>query len=320
MMNALESSATPGGSFLEQTLSVVTGAPVLHDPNKLGALYFYKLGSTTFTTRGLGTGESNILNLDTDAMLAAASTNALGGGPTQVALQARGSMRADLVPGKTGALSFADVFRVSPLGVDPTNGTPGYPILRFGLVQAELRAAIEGTLQLATQDEDFFVSPSGLKVNYDRTRAPLDLSTPTSAAGPGWTTRIATVAGDGSETVWFDTMGGANPGGWLSAGGPTTPVVVAATYQLAAFASLLGIAPRDPLTFQPVAPTDFSRLFLRWPVSGSPAVKDHQALASYVYNACKANGGKLPPLYDDASTTVGKIPRRMICSGAACGP
>jgi 5'-nucleotidase len=317
MVNGLEVSAT-GPSFLQATLTAVTGStPARTNP---GDLYFFKLGQTAFPVRGLGTGESNMLNLDTDALLRAA--NAFGG-PTQVALQARGSMRADLLPGKTGAISFADIYRAAPLGVDPTPGTPsfgtpGYPLLRFGMVRAELRAALEGTLLKSLEDPDYFVSPAGLKVKYDRTRA---MWNPADPAGLGWITYMATVAADGTESAFYDTT--LSAAGWLSAGAPASPIVVAATYQLGAFAASLGITPRNPTTF--VTTTDLSSLIVRYCADPAtcPSVKDHQALASHVAQVSAANGGNLPSRYDAASLTTdpatnGKIPRRMVCEGAAC--
>lgn len=314
MVNGLEVSAT-GPSFLQATLTAVLGTtPARTTP---GSLYFYPLGQTSFAVQGLGTGESNMLNLDTDALLRAA--NAFGG-PTQVALQARGSMRADLLPGKTGVISFADLYRAAPLGVDPTNGTPGYPLLRFGMVRAELRAAIEGTLLKSLEDPDYFVSPAGLKVKYDRTRA---MWNPADPAGLGWITYMATVdPTSGAETPFYDTT--LSAAGWLSAGAPTSPILVTATYQLGAFAASLGITPRDPTTFAPT--TDLLSLIVRYPCAGPaacPAVKDHQALASHVAQVSAANGGALPSRYDAASVTVdpatnGELPRRMVCEGAAC--
>ena len=90
---------------------------------------------------------------------------------------------------------------------------------------------------------------------------------------------------------------------------------VAATYQLAAFAASLGIAPRDPTTGAAVSPANLSTLFIRR--SGGSAVKDHQSLASYVAASCDGHGGELPSAYD-ASTIEGAVPRRMVCVGAAC--
>jgi 5'-nucleotidase/UDP-sugar diphosphatase len=317
LVAALEVGTTP--SFLTSTLTAVTGTPPTR--TTAGSLYFYPLGHTTFSIHGQGTGESNMLNLDTDAMLAAAN-NVLfaGAGTTQVALQARGAMRADLVPGKTGVLSFADVYRVAPLGLDPTDPahpTPGYPILRFLLARAELRAALEGTLLLNLQNPDYFVSPSGLKVTYDRGRKMFDAANP---AGPGWITYMATVSATGVETPFYDVSLSAS--GWLSASGPTELMPVAATYQLAAFAASLGIAPRNPSTGAPVPPASFSTLMLRYPCAGPgtcPAVKDHQALASYVYAISGAPVVPLPSRYD-ATTTEGHIPRRMVCVGSDCPP
>lgn len=310
MLNALEVSAT-GPSFLQSTLTAVTGAtPTRTTP---GSLYFYPLGHITFEVKGLGTGESNMLNLDTDALLAAANSF---GGATQVALQARGSMRANIEPGKTGVLSFADLYRAAPLGVDPTNGTPGYPILRFLLSPAELRGALEGTLLMNLQDPDYYVSPAGLKVTYDRTRAMWDQSNP---GGLGWITRMATVSSSSVETPFYDVALAA--GGWLvDPTNPATFISIAATYQLGAFASTLGIKPRNPTTFAQVELADLPTLFVRYPCAGPgacPAVKDHQALGQYVYAISGVPAVALPSRYD-ATTTEGHIPRRMVCTGAAC--
>ena len=314
LVGALEASPSVSASFLTQTLTAVM-YPATPTRTKLGDLYFQPLGTTTFSVQGLGTGESNMLNLDTDALLAAANTF---GGATQVALQARGSMRANIAPGKTGVLSFADLYRAAPLGVDPTNGTPGYPLLRFGMVRAELRAALEGTLLKSLEDPDYFVSPSGLKVKYDRTRA---MWNPADPAGLGWITYMATVDSAGAETPFYDTS--LSAAGWLSAGAPTGLVQVAATYQLGAFAASLGITPRNPTTGAPV--TDLVSLMVRYPCATAPcpSVKDHQALASYVYAISGAPAVPLPSRYDATSatsnpTTNGAIPRRMVCVGAAC--
>jgi len=309
LVAGLEVSAT-GPSFLEQTLYAVLGTAVTHTATR-GDLYFYPLGQTAFAVRGLGTGESNMLNLDTDAILAAANRF---GGATQVALQARGSMRADIQPGKTGVLSFADLYRAAPLGVDVTNGSPGYPILRFLMARAELRAALEGTLLKSLEDPDYFVSPSGLKVKYDRTRA---MWNPADPAGLGWITYMATVDAAGAETPFYDTS--LSAAGWLSPTAPTGVIPVAATYQLGAFAASLGIAPRDPATGAPVTPANLPTLMIRYPCATAPcpSVKDHQALASYVAQVCAGNAGQLPVRYD-ATNAAGVIPRRMVCSGADC--
>ena len=166
------------------------------------------------------------------------------------------------------------------------------------------------------QDPDYFVSPSGLKVTYDRTRAMWDRTNP---GGPGWITRMATVSSTGAETPFYDVS--LSAAGWLvDPTNPATFITIAATYQLGAFASTLGIKPRDPVTYAQVELANLDTLFVRYPCAGPgacPAVKDHQALASYVAQVCVGNAGQLPSSYD-ATATAGAIPRRMVCTGADC--
>jgi 5'-nucleotidase len=312
MMAALETRTGAAPSFLEATLTAIEGAPVTDDPAVVGDLYFRTLGHTTFDVLGLAPGETNALNLDTDAILAAANAYA---GPTLAALQASGAIRGDLLAGKTGALSFADVYRVVPLGLDPADGTPGYPLLRFHLAAAELRGALELTLGLALSNGDFYVSPSGLAVEYDLTRTPLDAGNPLS---PGWITRLAAVSPTtGAETVLYDASAFAATGGWASPnpfGAPVptwlTPLPLATTYQVGAFAVSMGITPKNA----DGSATTLAASVVRRP--GGTAVKDHQALGAFVKAIANGAGG-LPTRYD-AGTTAGHVPRRMVCSGPAC--
>jgi 5'-nucleotidase/UDP-sugar diphosphatase len=301
-------------SFLPATLSVIEGAPVADDPAVVGDLYFRPLGTTTFDVVGVAPGETNALDLDTDAMLAAANAHA---GQTLAALQASGAIRGDLLVGQTGQLAFADVYRMVPLGLDPADGTPGYPLVRFHLAAAELRGALELTLGLALSNGDYFVSPSGLVVEYDLTRTPLVASNPLS---PGWITRLAFVSpASGAETfVVYDATAFASTGGWASPnpfGAPVptwlTPLPLVTTYQVGAFAVSMGITPKNA----DGSATTLAASVVRWPAQlGGTAVKDHQALGAYL-KAIAASG--LPSRYD-GSTAEGHVPRRMVCSGLAC--
>lgn len=307
MIGALETRTGATPSFLEATLTAIEGAPVTDDPAVIGDLYYRSLGHTTFDVVGLAPGETDLLNLDTDAMLVAANTFA---GPTLAALQGTGAIRGDLLVGKTGELAFADVYRMVPLGLDPADGTPGYPLVRFHLAAAELRGALELSLGLSLGNGDFFVSPSGLAVEYDLTRTPLVASNPLST---GWITRLAAVGAGGVETVLYDVAAG----GWATPnpfGAPVptwiTPVPVVTTYQLGAFAVANGITPK----LADGSPTTLAASVVRRP--GGTAVKDHQALGAYVKSIAGGTGG-LPSIYD-ASTPEGHVPRRMICSGLAC--
>jgi 5'-nucleotidase len=299
-------------AFLPDTLTAIEGAPVTDDPSVVGDLYFRKLCSTPFTVTGLRQpGETNALNLDTDALLAVA----LGIGlPSDVALQYSGGSRADFFPGD---ITMADVFRMAPLGGDPTTGTPGYPLIRAATTTAELRAAIEGTLPMAyplspIYSPDFYLAPAGLRVVYDPSRTPLD---PANPIGPGWVTEMALVAGDGRETLLYDAtadLGGGLPPGWTS--DPTALRSIVTTYIVGAFAESFGITLRDPETGEPLASLDDAVVV--WP--GTPhTIKDHQVIGRYLKGACAANGGELPSIYDE-TRTEGAVPRRVVCEGAAC--
>jgi hypothetical protein len=196
---------------------------------------------------------------------------------------------------------------MAPLGGDPTTGTPGYPLVRVWMAAGELWGALEQTLLMASQggsNTDFLVSPSGLRVAFDPTRVPYALG------GPGWVTELALVAPDAS--------GGADTELLLDATGwkvdPATRLIsVVTTYQVAGFAGAFGVHLFADAAATPLASLDDA--ILHWPVTGSPTVKDHQALGSYLFGACGGNGGELPALYDEA--TAGPIPRRVVCEGAA---
>jgi hypothetical protein len=90
--------------------------------NELGDLYFRDMGATEFDVIGSrAQTETNMLNLSTDAMLATARGARR---PTLVAVQASGNVRDDIVVGKTGVLSYADLYRIFPLGENPLDGSP----------------------------------------------------------------------------------------------------------------------------------------------------------------------------------------------------
>ncbi len=313
--------------FAPATLAV-SGIPPASGP--LGSLYYQDLCHTTFYARGLGGGESNVMDLDADAML---STVNESGGPTTVALQNYGAIRSNLVVGQTGHLSFADLYRVVPNGVDPGTGTPGFPLVRVGIANVELRIALEGALLQSMLDGDYFLGASGLRIEYDKLRPLFDVAAaPTNPFTPGWITRIALTDAAGTETqLLYDVT----QDGILIQGVPTHFLVnptsvqpVATTYYVASFASAFGIhlynLSTGDLLNPPAGPSTIYDAVVRWPanrpgVAGvGTAVKDHQSLLKYVYEQCQANGGQLPSRYDDA-LPAGHVPRRMVdCTGGVC--
>ncbi|HSM92296.1 MAG TPA: putative Ig domain-containing protein [Anaeromyxobacteraceae bacterium] len=287
-------AALGGMTFLEANLSLITGGAVTDDPSVLGDLYHYVLGHTTFDLVGLGRGETNGSDLDTDAMLAAANAVA----PTQLALQNRGAIRGDLVKGLTGDLGFADLYRMVPNGGDPLEGSPGYPLVRVYLAAGELVGALDQTAKKAVEDGDFFLVPSGLTYSYDSSRS---LATPLS-----WMKKVDLVDASGAVTtpIYDDTV--VATGGWL-VNPMTTLVPVVTTLYVASFAQFAGVHLLDSGGNVILDPT--TAILER---GDGSHVKDYQALAAFVRGECLANGGDLPSRYAAA------VPRRALCTGPLC--
>lgn len=290
-------------SLLGPTLSGIVGREIVDNPVHDGDLYFFPLGTTAFDVTGaVLPRETNALNLDTDAMLAV--TNALGY-DADVALQNAGSIRGDLLMGETGTLAFADVFRMVSLGADPWEQSPGYPLINADLVLAELWAAYEQTLQMSFLNNDYFLGASGLEVEWNPALPAWD---PLDPSGLGWITRIALDDGT-TETPLFDVA--LNPTtGWLV--DPTTYYVpVVTTLLVASFADQMGVHLFPQGVTPRVPTTDLSTLIVEWPTTAH--VKDHQALAAFIYNPLFGLGGVMPDDYD-AAAPEGVVPRR-ICMG-----
>jgi 2',3'-cyclic-nucleotide 2'-phosphodiesterase (5'-nucleotidase family) len=303
-----------GGSFLEKTLTVVNGGtPVADDPAVSGDLYYKVLGHTAFDVVGLRgavvgvqSGETNALNLDTDAMWAVANDFSTSTTTTDIAIQASGPIRGDLKKGKTGHLAFADLYGVVPLGGDPVESSPGLPLLRFYLTAGEIWGAFEYTLLVSGQDPDFYLSPAGLELRIDRSGTPFDPVTQTG----GWITQMTLVGVDGTRTPIFDKAASPGTFGWLVS--PFSRRSVVTTLYVAAFAQLAGVVPTDSGGTPLASLTD---AILLGP--GGFHWKDHQALALYVATVCAGNAGELPDEYDEL-TVAGHVPRRVMCDGVVC--
>jgi 5'-nucleotidase / UDP-sugar diphosphatase len=103
--------------------------------------------------------------------------------PPVIAVDAYGALRAPILAGKTGKIWFADLFRVTPLGIGPDQ-IPGYSLVTFYLNAKDIRSGLElgGAPELVP--DEFFLQVSGLKVTYDMSKpvfgrvTSLKLSTP----------------------------------------------------------------------------------------------------------------------------------------------
>lgn len=324
-LDGIGSTALP--SFLESTLSKVTGAPVTADPLEPGSLWNMPLGLLDYEVVGMAPGETNAMNLDTDAMLAAVRGAALIGLPpgacascasTELAFQASGPIRGDLKPGTTGAVAFGDVYHVVPLGGDPTavapadmnpatnpagvqaylNAVPGYPLVKVNIPTAALKAALEGTLATGLfVNGDFFPGVSGLEVEYGLAPNP---------ASPVAVKFMALADG----TVLYDAADPAYAGTGGYAVSPTSFRSLATTFYVAAVAQGLGIPMFDDVGTPLTTPAQLAPRVVRR--GDGSAIKDYEALAQFIAAASAGNGGLFPAGYG------GAVPVRTVCTGPGC--
>lgn len=310
VISSLEETPVVGGlSFVQNALGEILSTPQAL-PTQPGGLAFKSLAGLNFDIDNTKTvAETELADLVSDSLLAAAESIA----PTDLSVEAAGSLRVStLAQGKTQELSFDDLFAAVSLGSSPVALTPGYPLCRFAIVLAELKATFEATLKLAYAGQtDLFLVPAGFKFEYD-------ISRPANSQ----VTRIyktSTHAGNtydtyDSNSLVFDGSTSTSPG-WLVS--PTSLVVTTSTFYIASFAAVAGVTLRDADTGTPLPNNDPTAAILHRASDGSE-IKEWEALGAYVYSQANlaANSGLVPARYSPSGT----LPRRAICfqSGAPC--
>lgn len=325
-VGALESAPLPGQqlSFMQYTLTYILGTTPSAPPPHLGDYYNFNVGSLPFDVDNSSRlQETELLDLIVDSDLAAANAFA----PTDLAAAGYGATRVPaLRSGKTGKLGFADLFAAVPLGGSPAPNTlPGYPLCRFGVYLAEVKAAFEVTAAFAYSSPDFFLVPSGFKFQYDTTRPAFNPSGDPTDRRNGRVTKIwqlkpaALAAGtyDGPDaTTWdlkFDASATtpAAPGlpiGWFD--NPLKLIRVVTNYYIASFATFAGVRLKTIPDGAPVANNDPGATILHRPAAaGGTEIKEWESVGGYVH----AQGG-VPVRYNKADPS-GTVPRRAICIG-----
>lgn len=134
--------------------------------------------------------ESALGNYVTDAMKKAAGE--VLEDPVDIAVQANGAIRSDIVPGSQpwslDRVSFYDLMMAVGLG-SGSDGNPGYPMVSFYITEDEVRRALEVSVLLSElMGDNYYLQFSGMKMLYDPSRAVLfhipftDTPIPTSRA------------------------------------------------------------------------------------------------------------------------------------------
>ncbi|HUJ25452.1 MAG TPA: hypothetical protein VLW85_05505 [Myxococcales bacterium] len=335
IVQALETAPIVAGgpSFMAYTLSELLNDAHALNPavsatppalTNTGDYYNFKLANLGYDIDNANLHqETSLLDLTADAQLVAANA-ALGcsaGTPqncTQLAIEVSGDMRVSAIEkGKTGKLGFADMFMAVPLGASPVTSTPGYPLCRFVIFMAEVKAAFEVGAGLSYSNDVLYIVPSGFKFEYDTARPIFNPAGDALDPANGRVTKIwmlddlgtalATANFDGPYDQIYDAS---HPGGWLSPVGPFTPVVAATNLYIATFATFAGVHLKT-LTGAPVTNNDPTLTIIHR--ADTTEVKEWESVGAYIDAISTANGGNLPPLYDKAVNTV---PRRATCVGA----
>ena len=113
--------------------------------------------------------ESGLGDFVTDAFRYAMNQTAAD--PIRVAVESQGVIRDNLLAGETGIETFADVFRVMPLGFG-TDDVPGYPLVSFYVEGDEVADICEVTASLApSYGCDYFAEISGMRCELDMERS-----------------------------------------------------------------------------------------------------------------------------------------------------
>ncbi len=261
--------------LLPTWLGHIVGGSVTDDTSKIGDLYFYPIGTTAFTVIGkVPVTDTPLMDLWADAQLAATEAAV---GPTDISIVAQGALRGDLNQGKTGTISFADIFRAVPLGLSPS-GTIGYPLCRTNIFAVEAKAAFEVTAGYAytTSDSaDYYLVGGGIKVEYDTSRPIFDSSSP-SNPNNGRITKM-TLASDHTKPDTFDDpFFDLSQGGFVSPHNATDLISITADSYVVQFAYVAGVTLKD-VNANPQMPAD--TIIHR--ADGSE-IKDWEAMAGYI--------------------------------------
>ena len=226
--------------------------------------------------------ETNLGNLIADTYRAAAN-QIDPAHPTRLAFEANGVIRAGVPQGATGVFSFYDLYRSLPLGGSPYDlTTPGYPVVSFYLLGAEIQGILNQVLDL--NRDDFFQQVSGIKATYD----------PNAPDGK----KVKSLTIDDGKGAFKPIE-------------PTTLYKLATNYYSATFlAATFGLYPRDETGLQHKPPTypDPAKDFI---IHTAPAVelKAWQVLTGGVANMPDLDGDGLPNIPKAYYTTGGRITR-----------
>ncbi|CAD5107877.1 bifunctional metallophosphatase/5'-nucleotidase [Zestomonas carbonaria] len=109
-----------------------------------------------------------LANLVTDALRRATGSD--------LAFTGNGTIRDDMIHGRSGVQAVSDLFRIAPLGIGEYDDAPGYPLIKVYFTGREIKSILE-VLLLAYQLRDsdsYYPRVSGVRFSYNPYRVPFD--------------------------------------------------------------------------------------------------------------------------------------------------
>jgi 2',3'-cyclic-nucleotide 2'-phosphodiesterase (5'-nucleotidase family) len=192
--------------------------------------------------------------------------------PVQIGVEADGVIRAGIPKGAFGKFSFYDLYRTIPLGGSATDTSkPGYDLVSFYLLGAEIQGVLAATLEL--HRDDYFIQVSGAKYKYD----------------PG--------APAGHKLVSFKVE---NADGTYSPINPSALYKIAIDYYTASFLEGFGVKPRDKTGAQKTV-ADFKIIV------GGKELRCWEALNDYLKAMPDLDGDGLPNVDTVYEANQGRI-------------
>jgi 5'-nucleotidase/UDP-sugar diphosphatase len=208
-----------------------------------------------------------------------------------LAVESGGVIRDDILRGRTGKVTVADLFRVVPLGIG-LDDTMAYPLIEVYLTGDEIRKTVEIVASVhPLKGSDYFLQVSGVRFTYNPRRMLFDRITGV------WT---------GSEEL-----------GWMrldTSRNNRTLYKVVANYYNSAFLKLIGgftfhildIVPKDRLG-QPIDDLAAARVDADKTAPGIQELKEWAGLMEYVKRFPDANGNGIPDLPEKYAKPLGRI-------------
>lgn len=94
--------------------------------------------------------------------------------PFSVGIVPSGSIRDGLYPGRTGIITFSDIYNVLPLGISPDpEQLPGYPLISIYVTAPEIRNTCEAAVSIAPlTGSAYYLNFSGIRFDYDESAPP----------------------------------------------------------------------------------------------------------------------------------------------------